>query len=291
MKVPDKKTFKTLDKDNKTELVLDVVKPSGKLYQEAQVIYAAAWQKAVNNKPPLILRAKVDKVLREQGLWDDDKDNEEKRLVKEIGEAQRRLKKGGMSVDDGRVLAIKIMKLRNEFMNLISQRNRIDANTAEAFADNSQFNFLVSQCTVYNTTGERFFASYEDYLERSDEQAARDAASKLMSLIYDIDDNAENQRPEIKFLKKMKLMDDQGRLTNEKGEFVDEDGNKVDKEGRRVNENGQLIDLDGNLINEKGQYIVEGTPFLDKDGNPIDFTFDEPEVKSESSLAENSSST
>lgn len=60
-----------------------------------------------------------------------------------------------------------------------------------------------------------------------------------------------------------------GRLVNEKEQFIDQDGNVVNENGRLINEEGDLIDNDGNLVDEDGNILDnEGYP-IDKDGNRL----------------------
>ena len=267
-------TFTTKDKNDK-EISLDVRKPSAEHIQRAQIVYASTWQQCINNNPPLLLRAKLDKVLRSQGLWDDDKDNKQKELLRKIRDDQLKILKGGLSVDQGVQLSLGILKSRGELNRLLAERNRLDANTAEAQADNAQFNFLVSQCTVFSTTGDVYFANYQDYLSRSSEQAAREAAEKLMTLIYDIKEDAEDHRPEVIFLKNVKRMNDKGQLVkNDK--LTDLDGKYINEDGQYIDENNNLVDEDGTPIDAYGVPIFNSEnsqPFVDEAGNSVSINF------------------
>jgi len=62
----------------------------------------------------------------------------------------------------------------------------------------------------------------------------------------------------------------EGRLINEEGEFIDQDGNVVNIDGRLINEERELIDEDGNLVNIFGRLINKEGDFIDKDGNLVD---------------------
>jgi hypothetical protein len=266
--------FTTKTKDGK-EIELQVVKPGSDVLQKAQIIYASTWQKSINHDPPLLLRAKLDKVLRQQGLWSDDKDNQRTRLLREIRDKRLALVKGGVSTNQAVEDALSIMKLQNELNKLLAERNRIDANTAEAQADNAQFNFLVSECTLNFTNGERYFSSYKDYVDRASESTARDAANQMMYLLYDLDEKASEHSPENVLLKKLGRMDEKGRLVkNDKP--VDIDGRYVDDEGKYVDEQGDFIDEDGFKVDKYGYPVVTDTqPFVDENGVSIDISFQE----------------
>jgi hypothetical protein len=268
-----KDTVKTVDKEGK-ELILDVKRPSSKQTQEAQLVYAAEWGKAVERKA--LLREKLDDVLREQKIWDDAKEVEFQRLRRSILEGIRKIKTGGIPLRkdtektlSARSLAFQIKKDREDLQELLSQRNRIDSNTAEALADNMRFNYLVSVCTVYNKDGLPYYKNLDDYIENMSEKASIDAATKLANLIYGLDENYEDSLPEVQFLKKFKFIDNKGKILNEKQQRVDSRGKLIDEDDNYINEKGEKVDEFGNRLDDKGEYLVDFQPFLDDDGKPI----------------------
>ena len=129
--------------------------------------------------------------------------------------------------------------------------------------------YLVSACLVYNDTKQPYFASMEEYLNRSSEEVAILGAQHLANMIYNLDNDYEHNLPENKFLKKYKFVDSNLRLIDKQGRFIDVDGRLVDENGRYIDEKGNFIDKFGNLVDEEGEYIVESKPFLDDDGNPV----------------------
>lgn len=247
----------TVKKENDEEVVLDVVHPSGKVYQEAQIIYASAWQKAVRGGA--ILKDKLEDFLKENDLWDTDKESQKAHLFKEISALDRKLAAGRMKLSEGKAISIEMLKKRNELRSLLEQRSSIEANTAESLAENQRFNYLVSQCVVYNKDGLRYFKDLEDYLEKMDQPEAYTAATKLATMLYSLDDDRDAGRPEIKFLKKYKFMNEDERFIRADGKVVDENGKllkKVNDTWRYVNENDEFVDFNGDRVNEDGSPVV-----------------------------------
>jgi hypothetical protein len=242
--------------------------------RESQKVYNQAFSDAV--KSGSIVRAKLDDLLKDQGLWDDKKEIEFKTLQKQILEGEKKLAKGGISLKAAKSLAINLQQFRNSLRDLISVKTNLDSHTAEGQADNARFNYLVSACVVYKNNGNKYFKNYEDYLNRASDNVSLVAAQKLASIMYGLDNDFEKKLPENKFLIKYKFVNDDLQLVDDEGRLVDEEGRLIDKNGRFINEEGKFVDKDGNLVDAGGDWIVEFEPFLDDNGQPIqDNTNDE----------------
>jgi hypothetical protein len=244
-----------------------VKSPSLNDQKEANKVYNTAFSDAIKNKA--LVRAKLDDILVEQGLWDDTKQTQFNKLQNQILDGERALAKGGISLSEARKRAIEMRQARIELRDLISVKTNLDTHTAEGQADNARFNYLVSSSLVYNDTKQPYFSGYEDYLNRAAEPIAVLAAQHLASMLYGLDNDYEEKLPENKFLKKYKFIDEKLRLVNKEGKLIDTEGRLVDENGRFINEKGQFVDKNGNLVNEEGDYMVEFSPFLDDEGKPI----------------------
>lgn len=252
---------------NGKEVTLLVRSPSLQDQREATKVYNTAFSDALKAKA--VVRAKLDDLLVEQGLWDDKKQFQFSALQSKILENERKLAKGGISLTEAKKLALEMRKDREELRDLISVKTNLDTHTAEGQADNARFNYLVSACTVYNDNKKPYFSSYDEYLNKSSDPVAIQAAQQLAGMLYGLENNYEEKLPENKFLKQYKFVDDQLRLVDKQGRLVDQDGRLVDENGRFINEKGEFVDKDGNPVNAEGEYLIEFKPFLDDDGNPV----------------------
>jgi hypothetical protein len=259
------KVFKGFVDGKEKEFI--VRSPSLHDQKEATKVYNQSFSEALKAKA--VVRAKLDDLLVEQGLWDNIKQAKFTELQSEILDGERQLAKGGISLLAAKELALKMKKTREDIRELIAVKTNLDTHTAEGQADNARFNYLVSACTVYNDTKEQYFKSYEDYNNRSSDPIAILAAQNLANMLYGLDDNYEEKLPENKFLKQYKFVDSKLRLINKEGKLVDEQGRLVDENGRFINDKGEFIDKNGNLVDQSGDYIVEFSPFLDENGKPI----------------------
>lgn len=259
------KTFKALVNGAEKEMMIR--SPSLQDQKEATKVYNQTFSEALKSKA--VVRAKLDDLLIEQGLWDSVKQAKFTELQSEILEGERKLAKGGISLLAAKELALKMRKTREDLRELIAVKTNLDTHTAEGQADNARFNYLVSACTVYNDTKEQYFKNYEDYNNKSADPVAIIAAQNLANMLYGLDDNYEEKLPENKFLKQYKFIDSKLRLINKDGKLVDEQGRLLDETGRYINEKGEFVDKDGNLVDQSGDYIIEFTPFLDENGKPI----------------------
>jgi len=250
---------------NKTEFLIK--SPSFKDQREAQKVYNQAFSDAV--KSGCIVRGRLNDLLKEQGLWDDQKEMKMNTIQHQLLGNEQSLAKGGISLQKAKSIALEMRNLRDELRELISSRTNLDNNTAEGQADNARFNYLVSVCLVYSDSKKAYFANYEEYLNKSADPIAIKAAQILASKLYGLDDDYEKSLPENKFLKEYKFVDENLRFINKQGKFTDSEGRLVDENGRYINDNGEYVDKDGNRVDDEGDYVVEFKPFLDDDGKPI----------------------
>ena len=259
------RTF-TVNIDDK-DVQFVVKSPSLNDQREAQKVYNQAFTDAIKSKS--VVRAKLDDLLKDQGLWSDEKQAQFSLLQKDILEGEKRLAKGGFSVNEAKDLAISIKAKRDEIRDLISVRTSLDNHSAEGQADNARFNYLVSVCVVYNDTKELVFKDMEDYLNRSTDEVSILGAQNLANMLYGLDNDYESNLPENKFLKKYKFVDDQLRLVDKKGRLIDAEGKLIDSDNRFIDEEGNFVDKFGNRVDKNGDYVVEQEPFLDENGKPI----------------------
>jgi len=241
--------------------------PSLDNQREAQKVYNQAFTDAIKSKS--VVRAKLDDLLEDQGLWNDEKQAKFTELQRELLDGEKRLAKGGFSLNEAKDLAIKMKSVRDEIRELISVRTSLDNHSAEGQADNSRFNYLVSVCLVYNDTKQPVYKNMEEYLNSSTDKVAILGAQNLANMLYGLDNDYESNLPENKFLKKFKFVDDKLRLVDKKGRLIDKEGRLIDETGRFLDEEGNFVDKFGNKVDKDGEYVVDSEPFLDDNGNPV----------------------
>ena len=257
----------TITVDNK-EQNFTLRSPSLADQREAQKVYNQAFSDAV--KSGCIVRARLDDLLKEQGLWDETKQAKMNNIQQQISDNEKVLAKGGISLKSAKEIAIKIKELREDLRDLISVRTNLDNHTAEGQADNARFNYLISSCLVYSDNKDKkFFKDYADYLSRAAEPVAIKAAQVLANMLYGLDNDYEKKLPENKFLLKYKFVDDNLRLVDKEGRLVDSEGRLIDENGRFINDKGEFVDKNGNLVDINGDYLTDFKPFTDDSGNPI----------------------
>jgi len=206
--------------------------------------------------------------LRERGIWNDTKKERLKKLDDDVTNGLLQLKKGGIKLLEARKLAVKIRSDRWERNALLIDRNRYDNETAESQADNARFHFLIAEC-VLDEDGNHVFNNADDYISKSEEQYAQDAAEAVGEIVYELDPRWRHSLPENKFLKQYNFVDEDLRLVDEEGNLVDIDFKHINDRAELVNDNGEPINEDGEVIDEDGLPKVETAPFLDENGNPV----------------------
>ena len=260
--------------DNKRVFEVDgkkyaVIRPTSKHTEDATMEYNRIFSKALQNGA--LLRERLDQFMRQQKLWDDEREAQYTDLLTQINDREKKLSQGGIKLSEAKQMALEMRGIRAALQALISQRNALDVNTAQGQAENARFNFLLASSLVYNDTGDRIYSSVEDYSEK---QAEGDAvgvagAEHFANMYFGLEKDYEKKLPENKFLQEYKFVNNELQLINEEGQTVDWEGKLVDEYGKYINEKGEYVDYDGNPLSETGLYDFEAKPFLDEDGEPI----------------------
>jgi len=288
--------------NNENDVTVWVKRPSTKEYKDSQVEYNRAFREALEGGA--ILKKKLGEYMRSQGLWDDAKDSEEKRLLADISKQESKLKKGGISLSKAKEIALGLRKTRGKFRNLIAERTMLDSNTVEGQADNARFNALVTLCVLKQDKRTPVWEDLADYDNDGDQPWAAQAAGELASLIYEIDPNYDNTLEENKFLKAYNFANKENKLVNEDGHliFLDpEDGNEylIDENMRFVAyrtdegyknqdlEDRYFVNKEGKEVTEEGELVEDDfVPFLDDSGKPVPVPEDEAEETAEETTEE-----
>lgn len=271
-----------MDKDNKKEKVVEVdiddnkvkiivKRPNSVTLSQAQRVGAKVWTDCVRDG--IMTKKELEKFMKEQGIWDDGKDKEQRKIVEEITSLEKQLyissqghKK--LKASEGKEIAIKMRIRRSELRDLISEKISLEQNTAESISDNTRFDFLVANCAFYEN-GQKVYSNLDEYKERADVEPAFTVASTLAGMLYSIDKDFEAKLPENKFLKTFNFVNDDLSLVNKEGETVDLEGRKIDKNGFYLNEEGGRVDKDGNLLDESGNYVPT-IEYITDDDQPED---------------------
>lgn len=260
----DKNRIFTLKDKDGNDMELIIKNPGLKDREEAESLRIRTWNRAIADKAPFA--ENLGKVLREQGLWDDTKEQKLIDLRLELTDIFDRLDKGGFKLSEARKLAIKARDIRNEINLVTFDRIRYASTTVEGLSSDKEFQFLVSCMVYYNKDNKRYFKDFNDYLNRTGDVDAYMISNKVSEILYG---GSEENYTENKFLKEQGFVDEKLRLINSDGHLIDKEGKLVNEDGDYIkyNEDGTvvIIDKDGNLIETK----IEKKPFLNEDGTPI----------------------
>lgn len=253
----DKITYKDGDK----ECFLFVKKPGAKEKLEAKLYANKIFSELYKNKS-IVLRQNLTAHIRELGLWDDNKEKLLNTLNKEIDELELIFRRGGISKNVAKEKAIELRIKRDTRTYLLADTYRLDSRTLEGQIENAEFDCLASTC-ILNDEGNRMFATVDEYLENSEKDHIAAAASKLASIVYELNEDYKSEFIENKFLKEFGFVDDKLRLVNKDKQLVDSKGRLIDEKGNLIDENGELIDENGKLIDETGRTKEVFVPFTD----------------------------
>ncbi|NDD85317.1 hypothetical protein EB118_00390 [bacterium] len=256
---------KVTDANGEKTVKIVVKRPNNALLSQAQRLSAKVWTDCVRDG--IMTKKELEKFMKEQDIWNNDKDVEQKKITEEISRLEKELyvsgKNGKLRASEGKNIAIDMRRKRIELRELIAERMSLEQNTAESLSDNARFDFLVANCT-FHENGNKVYNNLDEYTANSDSEIAFAAATALAQMMYSVDKDFESKLPENKFLKMFNFVNDDLALVNDKGERVDTEGRRIDEFGYYVNEEGKRVDKDGNLLDENGNYIPSVTYVDDK---------------------------
>ncbi len=261
----------------------------------AQAAYNRAFSEAMASKA--LLRQKLEDYMREQDIWNEDKQKRNDKFVEDINTKEEILNKGGIKLSEAREIALELRVLRAEFREFLSEKNALDQNTAEGQADNARFSELVRLCMLNPATNSPYFPEKSDYENNSNNAWVIDASSQLANMLYGLDPNYDDGLAENEFLKEFNLVNDDLRLINKDGHLIDSEGRLITEDSRYVAYRSKEAELAKDedqryFVNREGEEVVkiekaDGTerwvrlsmaerkPFLDDNGNPIVTASDE----------------
>jgi hypothetical protein len=267
------KSVKTKD-FNGDEITLIVKKPSNKDIQDAQMCYnskvSELIKKSCDNKEPYLSRNQLNQYLNKLGAWTPEDNKLFTQLQLDIRELEKQLMLGGKKVSEAKNMVLEMHTKRNMMMALYNKRSQFDEITIESIAEQHRFRFFMTRC-VTKEDGTLVYKNIDHYIENQDAQISIDTSRELATIIYGFQANFAESLPESKWMRKFRMVDEQGRLVNKEGKLIDSQGKLVNEDGRFVDKDGNFVDIDGNKIDENGELVIEGAlPFIDDEtGQPV----------------------
>ena len=247
----------TVNGEEKTVLIK---KPNSQVLADAKLEANKTVSRAI--RAGELSRNEIRNYMRNQGMWDDEKENRLDELQLKIRNGERALAKGGIKLEEARKLALDIRGYRAEFSGLLVAQRELDQYSAQGQGDNVQFDYLVSACAFYED-GKQVFESLDDYRNRADEEIAERVAAEFSLLHYGLNPDFQKNRPENKFLLKYGFVNEDLHLIDKKGRMVDMDGRLVDKDGKFIDEDGNFVDIYGNQVDKDGNVVEDFVPFIE----------------------------
>ena len=243
--------------DSKEEIDIFIQQPNNDILKRAERYKSKVWNEAIQDG--VLTKKELTNVLKERGVWSDEKSEEEKAVTASLVALEKKLYHGDgkkkPKLSEGRDIAVEIRKKRMELRTLLIDKIELEENTADSLADNARFDYLVAYCTFFKN-GSPVYKDFADYDSRSADEVAFAAASALSQMLYNLDSSFEKKLPENQFLLKYELVNDSLSLINPNNpdQLIDTEGRRIDKEGYYLDEDGSRIDKEGNPVGDDGNY-------------------------------------
>lgn len=240
-----------------------VVLPDGQTRKEAREFKADYFRKNAF-KEGVYFTHQIQDLLKKKGLWSDDKEEEIKKVTRDIDDKIKLLQRGKSEKVPTkaalREIVIKEVKpLRTRQLELLSERSQLDGLSLESEAQQLELDYLVVKST-FTDMQDKVYKSLEDYKEKSDEPYTEAAGRELAKLIGFSNPDWFKDLPENKLLIQNKFMNEKGNYIDKDGNLISADGKRINEKGFYINEAGEQIDDAGNKINDEGE-VTEFVPF------------------------------
>lgn len=235
-----------------------VKSPTSRVAQRADRYKAKIWTECIEDG--IKTKDELASFMAKRNIWNSDHEKRETDLVTEIQELEKELYLGTgnkkVALSDGKNVAIKMRLLRSELRQLLLEKMNLEANTAEALADNARFDFIVAYCTFYEN-GENVYNGIEDYSDKSADEIAYAAASSLAALMYNYSSEAEKGLPENKWLSHFNLVNEDLSLVDDTNQLIDLEGRRINADGHYIDKDGKRTDVNGNMLDKDGNYVIQ----------------------------------
>ena len=155
-------TIYSFRNSNDEIMKFSVRKPTNKEIEDSDVEYSKAFFKALKNGLPT--RMLLGNILNSTGSWTNSNDNEIEELERQASLLLTKTVKGKekQRIDE------KVKELEEKANELRRIRNSYFSHCAESVAADAQRDYLVSCTTTYAESGERVWATYEDFINEED---------------------------------------------------------------------------------------------------------------------------
>lgn len=143
--------------------------------------YSKVFQHALKDGMPT--NKQMTKQIEEFGMWTKEDDEKIEKLREEIDKqivVMSKMSEGSKNMEKAQE---KINELRDELMEIQTEKQRYFQNTAEAKADEAKMSFLIYKCTEDANTGKPFWSSYESFKNEEDQGVVNTIAYQFITFI------------------------------------------------------------------------------------------------------------
>jgi hypothetical protein len=247
---------------------LKAMRPKGATLVEAKRIYTKKNTQLFLSREA-VPRDRIFEIMKEIGEWTDADDKKRDEFMSELSRLETVLSKGvGAELNDeekeivkdkgwkefGKETALKLFRLRMEFLVHVSKAAKHDNITMENICEDEMIGYLTSQCVRWaqnegipdSQVNTFYFSNYDDYLARQDDPDARVARAEFETFYKGLTEDWRANLLEYKFM-------------NDEYQMVDKDGKPVQEATEAVEDALEV----GNFEEEAPVAEVEAAPIVE----------------------------
>jgi hypothetical protein len=195
MAAQEKREFSVSLMDGNT-IKLTTRTPVNQELQDADFEYSKSFNKGIMNG--ILPQSRLMAAFVENGVWDKDKEAQVLELRNKVAKLEDDL---AQAPEADKVIVAKAVRFeRDKLFTLRQEKNDLLSHSAEAKADESQRNHIVSRVTELAASGVRVWPTYRDFIEEKDGNLVFRAVYEYLTYANGLNSNFAAELPENKVL-------------------------------------------------------------------------------------------
>lgn len=209
----DKRHVDTVDVEG-NYIKLYLTPPNYEVTRMCDIEYKKAWTFCFQQK--VKTHAALIRMFKENGDWTEAHDLKLNEVNVEIAintVVLEKLQKNGEDQENINRVALQLMESRNQAAQLSEQKQQAYLYSCEHAADQIRMEAYIAYAVVFaDDQDKRYFANYEDFTERREEQAALDVYNAYLRIVLEENSNYIRNLPENKYLVSSGVLDENLRI-------------------------------------------------------------------------------
>lgn len=180
--------------------------------QKLKILYARTYKNLVGDG--VATKSAMLDLVKKEGLWTEKDEERLNELVIQLSVLETLLE-NTTDVAEQRSVVVKLVKLRNELLELVQVKSEPMEFTAETIAEDFKMENYLVESTFFEETGARYFKDYNDFKMRRYDKDIEKIYTTFIQAVNVVSTKTLMNLPENKWLQTQGKMDKKGIITDD----------------------------------------------------------------------------